>query len=178
MRHLTLSLSVLLILFGAFIFWRAKYTQQNLSFEGELSVVENVQERQSVPILLKTPSLGFNLKVEETGIMNGEWQVPVSNLGHLAVSARPGEGDNIVIYGHNKKSIFGKLGQMKAGDIVVVESEEGKEWEYQVIEKIVVNPDRMDLVGKTDEEILTLYTCTGWLDSKRLIVRARLKTSV
>ena len=38
----------------------------------------------------------------------------------------------------------------------------------------MVGPGETGLLKPTDEHVLTMYTCTGILDSKRLVVRAKL----
>jgi sortase (surface protein transpeptidase) len=36
----------------------------------------------------------------------------------------------------------------------------------------VAEPNQTEYLAPSKEDILTLYTCTGWADSKRLVVRA------
>ena len=117
--------------------------------------------------------LGIDLEVKEASINNGIWEISETTASFLNSSAKPGEGGNIVIYGHNKKDILGKLiGNIKTGMEIQIFSQNGTFFRYETIEIKTVTPNEIGVVLPTDYEILTLYTCTGLLDSKRLIIKA------
>jgi LPXTG-site transpeptidase (sortase) family protein len=100
----------------------------------------------------------ISLPVVEAGKIEGEWTVSKTSANRVHESALPGEGGNIIIYGHNLNTIFGYLVDVKVGEIVRIRMTNGAEFTYQVTETHIVSP--------------TLYTCTGLLDSKRFVVRA------
>ena len=45
-------------------------------------------------------------------------------------------------------------------------------YQYEVGEITEVSPNKTEVVAPTENEILTLYTCSGFSDSKRLIIVA------
>jgi len=45
------------------------------------------------------------------------------------------------------------------------------EYSKQVKEIVEVKPDQVEYLLPTSEETLTLYTCSGFMDQKRFIVR-------
>jgi LPXTG-site transpeptidase (sortase) family protein len=103
----------------------------------------------------------------------GEWLLPVGKkAAHLETSAQPGQDGNIVIYGHNKAGVLSELKQVAIGDRITVRDETGQIYHYRVVRREVVQPNETELVQPQEQEILTIYTCTGWWDRQRLIVQA------
>ncbi|MFS8160357.1 MAG: sortase, partial [Candidatus Roizmanbacteria bacterium] len=68
--------------------------------------------------------------------------------------------------------LFGKLQNVEIGDVIIIKTHEGKTYSYKVGKKFAVTPDHIEVVKDTPEEVLTLFTCTGFADSKRLIIQA------
>lgn len=166
---------IIFILLGAIfisivVFWRF-YQARILSFSGSVPSVGI--HKGSRPVSINIPSVGLSLDVKEAAIENGVWQTSEVDANHLNQSAYPGDGGNIVIYGHNKNSIFGPIRWLEKGAEIEVTDEKGIKHTYRVIETTEVSPDNIQFVLPKSEEILTLYTCTGLFDSKRFIVVAR-----
>lgn len=153
-------------------FFYQKYRQTVLSFRVAPSFQLVSQQREAEPVEMKIESIGINLSIVPAQIVEGMWQTSDTDLTHLATSARPGERGNTVIYGHNRWGILAGLKNIKIGDQIIVKSEDDSIRNYSVEEILVVSPDQIEVVLPTEEEVLTLYTCTGFLDSKRLIVKA------
>lgn len=125
-----------------------------------------------VPTKITMNSAKIDLVVEAGQIVDGVWQISYKNATYLTGSSLPTKNGNVVIYGHNKKAIFGKLPLVKRHDEITVTVKDGREFKYKVSDVITVTPDQIDTVSPTDYPILTIYTCTGFLDSKRLVVKA------
>ncbi len=159
--------SILILVFAG---WRI-YSARILSFEG--NVPETVAKEGYRPVSIKIPSVQLSLDVSEGAIVDGVWQISKSGASHLNVSANPGEGGNTVIYGHNKNSLFGPIRWLEKGAEIELTDENGNKFKYVVSETVEVSPDKIDYVLPKNEEILTLYTCTGLFDSKRFIVIAK-----
>lgn len=171
-KRILLSLLVIgpmLFSIGMFMLF---YERTVLSFNKAPEVV-NSQNRTKIPSRIIIDDVKIDLPVEESFIIKGIWQISKSGVSHLATSARPGEGGNTVIYGHNKKVIFGSLPYIRKGSIVEVTDESGKVFKYKVVEKATVRPDNIDFVLPKSEETLTIYTCTGFLDTMRFIAIAK-----
>jgi len=151
--------------------WRL-YQIYTLSFIGQYSLAPQGQESNN-PVRITIPFLNLDLSVEEAQIVDNIWQVSKTGVSHLSSSADPGSGGNIVIYAHNKKNLFGPLLRVKKGDLINIQDETGVRHSYMVIETKIVSPREIGYVLPGNEEILTLYTCTGLADSKRFIVQAK-----
>lgn len=114
----------------------------------------------------------IDVDVEPTLYHEGNWTVSPTRASYLATSGRVGGGENIVLYGHNTRSILGNIRALRGGEEVVVTTVDGSVKPYRVESMIEVDPTDTRLVQPTDTEVLTMYTCSGFLDSKRFIVRA------
>lgn len=146
---------------------------------------------------LQIDSLGVNAPIMTLGLdANRVPEVPnyqnTSNAAAVVAwydfSAVPGAGSNAVFAGHvtwDGRAVFYKLDQMKPGDTVKVGTQDGKTLIYEVYENLLVPPTRVDLLGPTDTNILTLITCGGEFTTNRndpfggqydnrVVVRARL----
>ncbi len=129
----------------------------------------------AVPILpiqrlIATP-IGLDTKVVESPIVNGEWNVPKFVAGHLAGTAQPLQGSNVVLSGHvqsiSSGNVFARIGELKAGDIIKAYTR-AVVVTYVVSNVEVVPNNDVAVVRPSSNEILTLITCTGkWLPLQR-----------
>ena len=154
-----------IFLFGAINYHRVRV----LSFKNSPQPIISTGQK---PIEIIIPSLNIDLPIEQGKINNSVWEISQNSATHLADSANPEDNGNIVIYGHNKKSIFGNLPYLKIGETINIKVADGQIYKYKLEEKLWVKPDRVDLVSPTDHEVLTIYTCWGFLDSQRVILKA------
>jgi len=78
-------------------------------------------------------------------------------VGHLAVSARPGELGNLVLLGH-RDTFFRPLRKLRRGDIAEVRTKAGV-FRYRIEVIKIVKPDHVDLKLGTDHATISLVTC-------------------
>ena len=162
-----LILGLLLLASGAYL----SYQKTILSFS-EVPVQAQEVTRGELPTEIVISSAGIDLAIEMGTINNGIWEISETMASYLASSGKIGQSGNVVIYGHNKTSIFGSLTKVKVGDKITLKSEKGNLYDYQVEEISTVKPTEVSVIAPTSYEVLTVYTCTGILDSKRLVIRA------
>lgn len=160
-----------LFLIALFSGWRF-YNARILSFKTD-NFSASSETQSSNPVSISIPAIGLKLPVEESAIVDGVWKISYQGASHLDKSADPGEGGNIVIYGHNKNLLFGPIRWLKEGDLIEITDENRTLYTYRVVKTVITTPDDIEYVLPKSEEILTLYTCTGLLDSKRNIVLAK-----
>jgi LPXTG-site transpeptidase (sortase) family protein len=150
-----------------------KYQKTVLSFTNDPPKYESTLKRKALPSNISIAAVGIDLPIEEMKIVNGIWEISDNQASYLSTSARPGENGNIVIYGHNKRKIFGNLiGKKLQGQEVVIRTTDGDIYNYQINEIKTVDPNNINEVLPSTYEVLTIYTCTGLLDTKRLIIKA------
>ena len=156
------------LIFGLSVF-RLSH-QVRLSFNTQPTQV--IKYDSPSPKTIQLPRFKITLDISLARIINGIWSVDEVNANYLASSASPGEQGNIVIYGHNSNDIFGPLRWTDVGDEIIITNSEGKEFKYIVSQIIETNPNDISWVSPKDTETLTLYTCAGFLNTKRHIVIA------
>jgi sortase (surface protein transpeptidase) len=113
-----------------------------------------------------------NVDIEPMAFSAGNWQVSDTKVTYLLGSARPGEAGNIILYGHNKREILGNIRVLKGGEKITITTADNKLHIYVVDYAKQVSPSDVTLLGATNTETLTMYTCAGIWDSQRYIVRA------
>lgn len=82
--------------------------------------------------------------------------------------------DDLVIAAHNYESHFGKLKQLKAGDLLTFTDMDGEKILYEVQVIDVLQPDAVDTVRNSDFD-LVLYTCTYGGESRVVVFCNRVK---
>lgn len=143
----------------------------NLYFNSDIPT-QTVELTTESPTKIIIESAQINLPIFQTNIINRNWEISKEGASHLDTSANPGEGGNIIIYAHNTKNRFGNLHDVKVGDVIKVSSKNDKTYTYEVKTINVVNPNDPTLIMPGKREVLTIYTCTGFADLKRLVIQA------
>jgi sortase A len=82
-------------------------------------------------------------------------------IGHFVQSVLPGEKDNCVFSGH-RDTVFAKLGKLKIGDQLIVETSAGT-FTYEIKRIRIVDKDDRTVIVPTDHAVLTLTTCYPFL---------------
>jgi LPXTG-site transpeptidase (sortase) family protein len=123
------------------------------------------------PQRILIPSIKLDLPITPAQAKNGYWEVSESGASHGLGSSYPGESGNIVVFAHAREGLFLPLRQITKGSSIYLLTD-GKWYSYLVKEIITVKPSQIEVIAPTSFEILTLFTCSGFQDSQRLIVQA------
>lgn len=145
-----------------------------------LTQMSNISPQKQTVVLTQIPSEVFPVKIDfdsrnPLDITRGKyqfnsWKLDDKHPVYLQGSGIPGENGNIVIYGHNKKEVFGHLNQVKLGDQISILTNQGETLIYSVDSIKDVFPYQVDVLKPTDFQKITLFTCSGIFDSKRLVI--------
>ena len=162
-------IGLILLGYGGFNYYKIRI----LSFTKPVAPASAVSQKGSDPMEIIIPSIKIDEPVDTGTIKDGVWQISYDHPTFLDSSARPGTNGNVVIYGHNKKVIFGNLPYLSLGQTITIKTKGGKTYNYIADQKYFVGPDRVDLVSPTDNEELTIYTCWGVFDSERAVIKAK-----
>jgi LPXTG-site transpeptidase (sortase) family protein len=166
-KSILLGIGVVLILLGLVF----QVQTQSLSFEGNIPTQTVVTQNPLKEVFI--PSAGIDLPVEETRITDGKWQIGKDGISHLATSSSPGAGGNIILYGHNTNDRLGSLRNVKVGDKILVVTKNNSQFSYVVTKIVTVDPTDINELTDYQGETITMYTCAGFVDSKRLLVKAK-----
>jgi LPXTG-site transpeptidase (sortase) family protein len=115
--------------------------------------------------------------VELNGQLVSDWNIPFDGVGHLAITAHPGENGNAVISGHHNLvapnkfglGLFAGLWNLAAGDEVRVQTQDGKLQLWRVTDSFFLKEGgepisvrvqhAQQIMGDTPDPRLTLITC-------------------
>jgi len=149
----------------------------------EIKVREVLPEEfleKTTPSRVIVPDLGIDLEVSRSEIVDGYWEVFLDKAGWGIGSGFPGEVGNQVIFAHAREGQFLPLRSIESGMKIYVlagpteqSSAELSWFEYEVNEITEVLPSDTQVIAPSEDERLTLYTCSGFKDSQRLIVVAK-----
>lgn len=154
----------------------AIYRELNIS-----KVIASIEKRKGVsspsvgyglPVRLVIPKVNLVSNIEHVGVTSiGIMDTPknIRNVAWYRSGVRPGEVGSAVIVGHygwldNKVSAFDRLSEIKIGDNIYIEDENGFNIIFTVrkIKRYEKDADTRDIFSSTDGlSHVNLITCTG-----------------
>lgn len=95
--------------------------------------------------------------------------VPDHDVGWYRLGAMPGQGDNIVLWGHVLRfrktphipAPFARLKELRPGAIVILIDERGVEHRYAVTRQVWATPDEVHYMLPQGREMVTMISCIG-----------------
>lgn len=147
-----------------------------LSFDNYIYAQPNVPYMNDMaPTRIAIPTLGINLPIFKSTIVNNIWQTTDLGASYLTSSPLPGDKGNSIIYAHNWVSLFGPLQSAKVGQKVIVTYPNGTKKTFVIAYTSIVTPNQSTILAPSKDKRITLYTCTGLFDSHRFVAVAILK---
>lgn len=177
-KLLKIAFALILVCAGGLIILKDNFINDSIvsSFSEEpIKVVQfdlqNIPE-ENKPKQIIIPKLKIDLKIKESKVISGYWEVFDNGAGWGEGSSPPGYPGNQVIFAHAKEGLFGNLDNIKTDDQIYVFNQNNW-YVYKVTEVKEVYPGQTEVIEQTEDERLTLYTCSGFRDQKRLVVVAK-----
>lgn len=170
--NLLLLTGGILLTLASFLIYQ-RYNPNNISFN-----ISSVETGEFSPYKIVSPSeitiesQKIHLAILPTELDNGKWKTTSNAVSYLDSSPVPGEKGNSILYGHNWSNLLGNLPKVKVGDKITIKYSNGSEKSFSVMNTQVVKPNQTEVLDQTQDKRITLYTCTGFLDSKRFVVTA------
>lgn len=125
------------------------------------------------PRILEIPELKLKLNVIDATISDGKWSQTANSVGYLTTSSPLGSNGNSVFYGHNRPNVLGRLNKIKKGSTIQITLGDGTVSKFEVYDFFEVTPDQLHILNPSETAKVTLYTCSGFLDSRRFVVLAK-----
>jgi LPXTG-site transpeptidase (sortase) family protein len=119
--------------------------------------------------------LSVDLPLYPSSVVNNTWETTTKGASYLRSSPLPGEKGNSIIYGHNWLNLLGPLVAIKPGETIEIAFSDNSRKRFVVDYTSVVNPNESSILAPSQDNRITVYTCTGFLDSKRFVAVATLK---
>lgn len=113
--------------------------------------VETIDNRDYIGIL-EVPSLNLALPIIS------DWSYPALKTAPCRYEGSAYQ-DSMILAGHNYKSHFGPLGNLKGGEQIIFTDVEGNVFYYEVVLKEVLTSTSVEEMQE-EEWDLTLFTCT------------------
>lgn len=123
-----------------------------------------------LPYAIQIQGLTEEISVLPGHLKQGEWDLSTNTAMYLVESARPNQGGNTVIYGHNTAQVFKALKKVKTGAIIIIKTDDKKTYQYVVDSVQILRSDHVEILKPTNDARITLFTCKGLFDSLRLVV--------
>jgi LPXTG-site transpeptidase (sortase) family protein len=184
MKNLSKFLIVLGLIcysFAGYYIW-LRNDPNRLKFANAAQVVKPSVASQSaelapkaIPTKISIKDLGIDLPITQAKINNNTWETTENGVSYLSSSPLPGEKGNSILYGHNWANLLGPLMKIRTGQEIEVQFSDRSKKRFVVEYTSVVSPDESSILAPSKDKRITLYTCTGFLDSQRFVVVAILK---
>jgi LPXTG-site transpeptidase (sortase) family protein len=132
--------------------------------------VSNQTVAASQPIRLEIPEINLSYPLVSVGLdKNNVPIVPDHDVAWYNLSARPGQGENVVLWAHVLRfkkapdipAPFARVRELSVGSQIFVASEDGKLHSYRVKEQVYATPDQVEYILPVGSEQLTLVSCIG-----------------
>ncbi len=170
--NLLLFLGVVCLLISLLLFFQ-RYNPGRLAFaftpfEGQISSINSSQ----TPKQLLISELGINLKILPSNLQNGRWEATTGGVSYLTLSPLPGQKGNSILYGHNWPNLLGNLTKAKPGQEIFIKYDDNSTKKFVINYTLEVPPTQASILKNSTDVRVTIYTCSGFLDSKRFVVIA------
>jgi LPXTG-site transpeptidase (sortase) family protein len=161
---------------GLYLLWdrnnpnRLAFTNYQYSDSEQKQIKEN-----NLPTQVVIPDIAVDVEVIPAMLQGNNWQITDKGASYLTSTPIPGETGNSVMYAHNWGGLFQNLYKIKPGNKVTVTYADKTTKTFSVAYTLEVSPGDISVLSKSTDKRLTLYTCSGLLDSKRFVAVALLK---
>jgi hypothetical protein len=124
----------------------------------------------SPPVRMVIGDIGLDGRLVSVGLDKNRIPiVPDHDIGWYNLSARPGEGDNIVLWGHvlrfrnapKTPAPFAHLKSLKPGAAVKLYDRAGNLHRYVVTKQVWVTPEQVEYILPKGREMVTMVSCIG-----------------
>lgn len=169
--RLCLLSGIALLCLAVFLVWK-RYTPNSLSFATDELPNSRVGNSNIAPRVLVIEGISLKLPIISTELSRGNWPASDRGVSYLTNSGVPGEIGNSIFYGHNWTNLLGNLTRVKEGEKISVLLSDGSQKDFIVRRVDILTPDQTHVLLSRGDKRITIYTCTGLLDTKRFVVTA------
>ncbi|MEA4909302.1 MAG: class D sortase [Chloroflexi bacterium] len=141
-----------------------------------------VQTLADLPVPTQGPQQAVRVQIPsisvDAPVVQGDgWEQLKKGVGQHIGSPNPGETGNVVLTAHNDVfgEIFRDLDRLREGDVVTVFTNQ-RSYTYVVRQTQIVEPTAVEVMGPSQDPVVTLISCYPYLvDNKRIVVTAYLQ---
>lgn len=142
--------------------------QESITEPAEAQAPAPLVDRRPVHIRIET--IGLDRALVPVGLTtNNVPVVPDYDAAWYTLSATPGGGENVVVWGHALRFVatpdwpapFERVKEARVGDSITIVSADGSKHRYVIREQIWATPDQVRYILPQGREQLTLVNCIG-----------------
>lgn len=171
LSKILISSGIVIVIVASVLLWK-RNDPNRLQFDSK-DIPDTAGATQlAEPVGLIIESLRLKLPIIPATKKGEMWETTASGVSYLTLSPRPGESGNSILYGHNWGSILGSLHSIRPGQIIEIYYSDGTVREFVVLSLSEISPQDISVLDASDDSRVTLYTCSGFFDQKRLVVIA------
>ncbi|HET7638857.1 MAG TPA: sortase [Ktedonobacteraceae bacterium] len=156
-------------------YWRDKHLAKATPFSETVSaavVPSDIPMMAGHPVRFQLPALGIDLTVIDGhyNAVAGTWTLSNDKVQYATVTPQPNnKAGNTFLYGHNRPGVFKTLNKVKAGDEVILTTDNNLKFTYRFRGAVETNPNDDSLFHYSGAPILTVQTCSGlWYQNRQL----------
>jgi len=128
----------------------------------------------SWPAWISVKNREITAEVAIGGYEDGKWVLDGNYVLYLPTSGKLGQGGNTVLYAHNREKLFGNLKNVSIGDTVILGDNKGNIYNFKVYSMEYIKAYQVEKINTDKSDTVTLFTCDGWFDEERLVVKAEI----
>lgn len=170
LSNILIGMGMALLIMASYLMY-LRYSPKKLAFAEAPQMANQTTDVRPTRMIIE--SANISVQIEEATIKNNRWPTSHSGVSYLSTSAVPGQKGNSVFYGHNWSGILGDLPKVVPGNIIRIDMSDGSVRQFIVEYTDTVEPSLTAIINQTSDSRITIYTCTGFLDSKRFVVVAK-----
>lgn len=122
-----------------------------------------------LPVQLTIPSLHLNVPITSENISDQDWEIPKNSVSFIDNPEILGKPNGTILVGHNWEGLLADLDKVRVGDEFNITYHNDTTKHFEVTDIQEVSPDNVRALHKGD---IAIFTCSGFLDSQRLVVSA------
>ena len=160
----------------ALVFLWQRNNPNRIAFESTSIIKQELlQGKKNPPVRLVIKNLKLDLPIFPAKINGQEWETTTKGISWLKFTPVPGEKGNSIIYGHNWENLLGKLERIRPGAKIEIIYADGSKKIFAVNSTAIVSPKDVSVLKQAEDSRITLYTCAGFFDEKRLVIVGKLE---
>lgn len=160
------------LLLASFFFWE-RSNPQRLAFAVNDLQPQSETINTALPREIIISDINLDLPILSAKLEKGKWEATNKGISWLSSSPIPGTKGNSILYGHNWPNLLGNITKLKPGQSILIKFADGSTKNFVVTSTVSVSPKEIGILAPSETSQITLYTCSGFLDSKRFAVVAR-----
>jgi LPXTG-site transpeptidase (sortase) family protein len=165
-----LTLSIICFILSTYLLW-LRTVPHTVSAHPILQADQSTQE-SSLPYSILLSPQGSPLPIVPMAVQNNILPTSDRGVAYLQTSPLPGNRGNSIFYGHNWPNLLGPLHTVKKGQIITIVMTDGRHLRFVVTTITTVAPGNTESIEQTEDSRVTIFTCSGFFDEKRLVVTA------